>query len=197
MTDSPSNAESNDLDIIREAIREAESFLESQLTTGLSADQRATSFASVVAAGAAVIGGGGITLILANSELVALGWVAITMSGGLLISMILAALAARPVQFCLPGMHPAHWVADMDAQKPLATSLREMMENYGRDLNHNQKVLKANGRLMWSSIVAACGSLCVGGLVAIGMLIVGVCWTSGLVIRGAMPIPVQPRDVRR
>lgn len=158
-------------EIIQEIIRQAELFQQAQLTTALAADQRATGFASLIAAGATVLVAGGAATILAADGYDALGWVALAMAGGLLVSMSLAIWAARPVQIYLPGASPEVWIGDISASKTQQQSLTEMAGNYRDEIRYNQELLAANGRVIARAYWIAWGTLVSGAIAAIGLLV--------------------------
>lgn len=171
MASSPQTVlEKADIDTLKEINREAEALLSAQLSTALAADGRAMSFASVLGAGATVIGGGGVVLVIGEGPST-LGWIALCMTVGLLAGMFLAMYSARPVRFSLPGMNPRLWTDDITEGKSLGLSLAELATNYSEELDHNNAVMKTNGHVMSGAIWTTWGTLAVGVIVGVGVLI--------------------------
>lgn len=139
----------------REIVREAEIYLQGQLTLATSADQRASVMASVfTAAGAAIVAG----LITLFSSKTATDFGPVFAGGVVAATLFLAGAglcvwATLPVAFDLPGNQPEAWEEDVKAGKPLDDSLAEQAEHYQGKIEDNRKALKRNaGRFRWGAI---------------------------------------------
>lgn len=157
---------------LQEILREAESYLNAQLTAGIAADQRAVAFAGMVAAGAVVLASGGVTVLLGTTAPPALGWLGITASLVLLFAAFMAILAAMPGQFWYAGNTPSEWVSDVLDEKPLAASLAEMAEYYSDQISSNKSILDRNGKQMRAAVWIAWGGLVGGAILMILVLLV-------------------------
>lgn len=103
-----------DESLLREILREAERFLQSQLQAALASDHRALTFAGILAAAIALIVGACATLASVGQ----IKWLALTVAP--MVSCFLAALhyaakAAEPCRFEYVGNDPAEWVVDIEA----------------------------------------------------------------------------------
>ena len=85
-----------DEDMLQKFIRAAELFLGSQLTAGVAAGQRAVTFASVLAATAAVQIGVHVAAATSGHPQPCFGWVAIPVAVCLLVTTGMAILCCRP-----------------------------------------------------------------------------------------------------
>jgi hypothetical protein len=158
-----------DEDTVAEVLREAESYLSAQLTSGIAADQRAMSFISLLAASAAAIAAGGGALLIADSPAFAnqiIGWTLLGTAAGLLVAMWYAIRSAMPAEFEFVGNTPAGWLADVRAKQPLKKSLAQQLEHYAGMIEANDETLKSNARQMRNSVWWTWGSLATGGIIA-------------------------------
>lgn len=162
----PQNFAVADREMLEEIIRQAESYLQAQLTAGIAADQRAMSFFGTTAAAAALIITGGVTLILQGNVHTPLGWAAIATAFGLLISIALASLTAKPVSFCYPGNSPGEWVADILSAKGYNYALAETAAHYDDFIHENKITLDRNATMMAVAIWTAWLSLLFGSVFA-------------------------------
>lgn len=151
---------------LHEIIRLAESHLNAQLTTALAADQRAMSFASVVAAGAVVVASGAIAVLESETQLHHVSWVGFLVTAGLLTSMYLAISSARPSRFWFTGSSPSDWINDIQQGKPLHQSLAEQADHYAGMIDEIDEIMRVNGKRMIWSIWTCWTSLVIGGLLA-------------------------------
>lgn len=149
---------------LQEIIREAESFLANQLTSGIAADQRALAFGGALAAGAIVVFGAGASVLLGDKIPHQIGWMAIVVSGLLLFSVYKAVKSAMPSEFYFVGNSPREWVEDVKNKKPLKESLAEQAQHYAENIEANSQILGANVKQMRDAIWLAWGSLIVGAL---------------------------------
>ena len=160
-------------DTLGEIVREAESCLNAQLTAAIAADQRALSFAGLLAVAAVLTAGAGGSLLIGEPVNALLGWVAISVTGALLIAMLCAIWSARPVTFQFPGNDPAGWIDDIGGGKSLHDSMAEMAAHYSGMLEGNRKSMKVNGLLMMASFIVAWGGLVLGAIAAVIILATG------------------------
>jgi hypothetical protein len=137
-----------DLDTVREIIREAEGYLQSQLSLALAADQRASTMASLfTAAGAAIVAG---LIGLAASEhhdgqapLYVGGIVA---TGLFIVAASLCIWSTWPVSFAVPGNEPESWYEDIGGPREFKLLLGEQAENYQKKIARNNETLRLNAR---------------------------------------------------
>ena len=153
--------------MLQEIIREAELFLESQLTAGVAADQRAVTFASVLAATAAVLIGGYVAAATSGHPLPGLGWVAIPVAAFLLISTAIATLSCRPTDWRYPGNNPRFWREDATSGTSLHDAMADQAELYAKAIIENRDTLNKNSTLMKWAFRWAGAALVIGCVVAL------------------------------
>jgi hypothetical protein len=161
---------------LQEILREAESYLNAQLTAAIAADQRAIAFASLLGAAAVVIAGGGGALLLSERPNPALGWTCMAIVGTFLVAMAFANLAAMPSKFWFAGNSPAGWLEDVRAQRPLRASLAEQLVHYADMIADNDKLMRRNGTQMKVAVWIAWSGLAIGGMAAIILF----AWNDGI-----------------
>lgn len=126
-----------DPEVLKEIVREAESFLAAQLTAGLASDQRAINTAVCLAAILAAIVGGTATLISVGTSLgwhlLGIVWLAVC----LIFALIHAVRAARPTTFSYSGNNPANWVPDIREKRSLQESLAGQAAIYAQGIRSN------------------------------------------------------------
>lgn len=160
-----------DKETLHEIIREAESYLSSQLTAGIAADQRAIAFAGLLSAAAVVLVSGALTVLLGTTAHSALGWIGLACAIGLLVAVFLANMTAMPADFWYPGNSPAQWVNDIREKKVFLTCLAEQAQHYAEQIDDNKKLLDRNGKGMQRAVWLAWGVLMLGAaLSAISVL---------------------------
>jgi hypothetical protein len=140
---------------LREIVREAESYLDAQLKSGLEADKRAMTLAAILAAVISFMVGGTASMIAAEVPI----WPQISgvfILVGFLIAALFAAIhAARPTPFGYVGNDPKFWVADVANKKPLKVSLAEQASFYSRDISANADCLDENHRCVRRALTLA------------------------------------------
>lgn len=151
-----------DKETLHEIIREAESFLADQLSSGLAADQRALAFAGALAAGAIVVFGAGASILLGNSIPHLIGWMGISVSVVLILSVYRAVKSSMPSEFYFTGNAPSEWIGDVVKKKPLTESLAEQAQHYDENIKKNGKILRENAKQMAGAIWLAWGGLLIG-----------------------------------
>jgi hypothetical protein len=123
---------SADKDTLVEVVRQAESFLTAQLQSGIAADQRAITFASVIAAVIAILLGGYVTAAYSDHGAGSLGWIVLPAGFGLLASACIAAFTSRPTDWCYAGSNPRHWRDDVVAKKAHNIAVAEQAQLYAK-----------------------------------------------------------------
>ena|SRR5579864_6114967 len=136
-------------EMIEEVAREAEAFLQAQLSVATSADQRAVVTASVhTAAGTALIAG---LLAVASSDhavdFSAMYWGGAVAALMLLGSGALCVAAAMPVGFYLPGAQPESWRSDIESGRDYLPALSEQAGNFQDRIASNSETMKRNARM--------------------------------------------------
>jgi hypothetical protein len=131
-----------------EIVRQAESRLAAQLTVGVAADQRAMTLAGILAALAAALVAFGAEKGISASIAIMIGF--------LLISVLLALIAAQPVAWATVGNSPANWIEDIaEAKDDLVSAKAAMADYYAEMIASNDAVLASNGNLMRGALIAA------------------------------------------
>jgi len=136
----------------REILAQGEKFMQSQLQAALAADSRATSMAGLY-----------ITLSLATTAAGAGYWdkagnisallACIAAGGSLMAAAILAAWAARPIDFYFPGNQPHQWFPGK--MNDIVTMIGGEAENYDERIAYNDERLGENQRAIRRSFMLA------------------------------------------
>jgi hypothetical protein len=142
--------------LVQEIIREAEAYLQAQLSLAIAADQRSSVMASLFAAGAAAIAAGLMTLAATDH---AQAYLAIFI-GGIAASALLVGgaalciLAARPTNFAVPGNMPECWYDDVGKPSEFKLLLGQQAEIYQSQITENNATLSANAtRFTWGALI--------------------------------------------
>jgi len=127
--------------LTEEIIRQAECYLDCQMITAIAADQRATSFAAVMAGAIALLSGGAGAVLSATDEsaLMFLGFVPCVILFA--FAMLRAFAAAEPCDFEYRGNDPKGWVNDIKLGKTRALSLAEQAAHFSVSIAKNSKVM--------------------------------------------------------
>ena len=134
-----------DEQMIREIVRQAESFLSAQLQSGLAADLRSMTMAAILAAVLSFLVGGTASLIAAEIDL---GLHLITISELVLVfgvALIFAILAASPTKFDYAGSNPKHWVSDIENRHSFVRAMAGQAAQYADGISDNSRILR-NGQ---------------------------------------------------
>lgn len=152
--------------ILKEIIRNAESFLSAQLTSSLAANQRAMTFTGLLAGAALLImgaAGSALTKTPIDFYLSAIGF---SVGAGLLAAMVLAIKAAKPTRFWYVGNTPAGWVQDVEAGKTLQQSLAEQCSHYASMISDNDECMAKADKHLLLAMRISWASLAGGGALA-------------------------------
>lgn len=148
--------------IVEKVIADAESFLHSQLTSGIAADQRAFVYSGFLSAAVAALVAGAASLLQATEP----DWqlIALALSEGfiLLVALFLAILSARPVTFWYAGNEPSNWAEDVKNCRPYHECLMELAPILEERIVKNHVTLKKNSRLMHFALWIAFGGILLG-----------------------------------
>ena len=151
-----------DVETLREMMREAEAYLNAQLTAAIGADQRAYTFAGFGSAAAVVLVGAAYGIASARSPDIPMAILATVVAGFLIAGAMLAIHSARSVDFEYSGNQPGHWVEDVEERKSLQRSLAEQCEHYDLMIGKNTKTISDNSRVFQRSTYIAQIGLGVG-----------------------------------
>lgn len=137
---------------------QAEKHLTAQLTSALASDQRATTFASILASiSAAVLAGCAALWETLEGASLAAGF---TVSISLLVAAIFGAWAARPIDFFMPGARPEQFAECRE--QPLAQVLGQLSEIYQHDIDENEEFMAGNQKALRLGLVFALSSPILG-----------------------------------
>ena len=89
--------------------------------------------------------------------------IAVRTAAGLVLAMIVAFIAARPVDWYYPGSPPGLWIADIDNGVPVADQLRQYAAQLDTRITKNENTMKLGGRWLRASAIIAVTSLLSGG----------------------------------
>lgn len=137
--------------MIREILSQGEMFLQAQLKCALAADQRATTFTSVIVTLSAAVLAGGIALWgkVPNDAVIAM----LVMSASLLLAAFFAAWACRPIAFFYPGSRPDQWYDNRLDDLP--GMLGGAVENVQLSIDENDKFIDGNEDAFRASLALA------------------------------------------
>ena len=153
-----------DENILREIIREAESYLSAQLQSAIAADQRALSVAGVLGTVTIGLAGAGTALLIRVEPITVLGWLALVLSLLLVLSMFLALLAAMPASFEYGGNAPGQWAEDVKKHQPIKDSLAEMADHYDKMIAKNDRQMRLNNTKLALAVWLSGGSVAAGAV---------------------------------
>ena len=156
-----------DLDMLKEILREAESYLGAQLTVGLASNQRAMTFATTLSAATAVIGSAAGALLLRSPPHLALGAVCVIVAFGFLSAVWNSMKAAAPIAFAYVGNVPAGWVRDVEGGVTLVQSLAEQCAFYDEKIGENRARLERSNTQLELAMQVVFRTMIVGGAVAL------------------------------
>ena len=131
----------SELKILREIIRQAESYLDSQLRTALASDQRATAFVTALSSAITVLMGATATLVISGSKYQVLSLPLVPLIVYLFSALWFATQTCKPDKFEYCGNSPDNWLEDVEANKPIERCLAEQAVHYAEMISSNDKVL--------------------------------------------------------
>jgi hypothetical protein len=158
-----------DPEMLKEILREAESYLGAQLTSALAANQRAMTFTTVISAAAAVIGGAAGSLLLSGTGRGALGMVCAAVACGFLFAVWMAMGAAAPSAFGFVGNIPSQWVDDIEGSVPLQVSLAQQCAHYDDNITKNIERMEIGNKKLMLAIKVVFWTMVGGGIAAIAI----------------------------
>ncbi|MCB1472187.1 MAG: hypothetical protein H6878_10165 [Rhodobiaceae bacterium] len=151
---------------IVEIVRLGEKFLDSQLTSGIAADQRATTFASILTLATATLIGGYITIEARGYASIKISLFVSVVCIFFMISIILSIAASRSTKWGYAGNNPSKWRNDVKDNKTMKRALSEQLELYSQCIYMNNCILSTNSRLMMISYISSLIGVLSGGVVA-------------------------------
>jgi hypothetical protein len=135
-----------DCSMIKEILREAESFLGAQLQAGLAADARAMTLAGFMAAIISILITGTGLLVAANIKIgphvIATAVLIIFLIGALFSTV----QAARPTEWNYTGNNPRFWISDIEKGRTLKDALAGQAALYAAGISKNADILDENQR---------------------------------------------------
>lgn len=134
-----------DLDKAQEILALGQAHLQAQLETALAADARATAMASLYVTLSLAALAGGLAYWQSANSTPAL-WAGLASGGLLLIAAVLAARAAQPINFYLPGTPPGTWLSHIN--DPLVELIGGQAEIDHEDIRKNDRVLDQGAKLV-------------------------------------------------
>jgi len=154
-------------DLQKEALREGDLRLASQLAIATSADQRALTWGGFLIAAATASLGGGIALLTKTSPDITLSALALVFAAAILRAAWLAISTVVPASFALPGNHPASWLPNEwecngTDERKIAQARAEQADHLDVCINENREYAEMNGRIMRHSFRWALWTLVVG-----------------------------------
>lgn len=156
--------QSADEAMLREILREAEVYLDAQLTAAIAADQRAYAFSGMIAAASVLLVGASYALIEAATPSPLLAWCSALIAVALFVAAWMAVISARSTDFEFAGNQPCQWANDIEAGQTLHESLAEQCEHYDSMATTNRNIMDANSKLFNAAVNIALGAVGVGGL---------------------------------
>jgi len=168
-----------DPEMLKEILREAESYLGAQLTAALAGNQRAMTFSTGTAAATAVVGGAAGSLLLASKPHLELGVVCILIAFGFLVVIWNAMRAAAPITFGYVGSMPSVWSEDIEENSSLTISMAQQCAHYNKKITENRERLeRSNAQLehaMWLMLrIMVAGGLAASVVVALELRRMGI-----------------------
>ncbi|MBZ9678235.1 hypothetical protein [Mesorhizobium sp. ES1-1] len=156
---------------LKEILRQAEAYLDAQLSSAIAADQRAYTFAGLASAAAVVLIGGAYSLATMKPPTASMALVASAVAAVLIGAAWWAVDSARSVDFGFPGSQPENWVEDVSGKKRWETSLAEQCHHYDDLIVKNRATMELNSLLFNRATEAALKGLFLGGVAFVGWLL--------------------------
>lgn len=140
-----------DIEMARQILAQGEAALQAQLQLAIASDQRATTAASIFVSMATAVAAAFIAFWDNTQDSSAL-WGGLTGAAFLLVGGALAAFAARPTDFFIPGNHPRQWYEGRNSV--LATMVGGEAEDVQRRIEANDTLMFANQRWLKAGFAA-------------------------------------------
>ncbi len=144
------------IELQREAIREGELRLKSQLEIATAADRRAQTWTGLLITAATAALGAGLALVTKAEPEFLLAFIALAFACGMLRAAHISNTTTEPEEFCLPGNTPSHWLPSQWACKgnekeKVARALIEQAEALADSIDSNASRAKIRGQKMKAS----------------------------------------------
>jgi len=139
--------ESASVEMLAEIIREAESRMSAQQAAASAADQRALTFAGLLAAGATAF----ISQLSPHHN--AAFWINVVVTVLLISAALLALCSARPTPWGFVGSEPGQWIDDIVERRPMHIVFAEQASHYDGAIRRNDRHMKLAGNTMKTSMV--------------------------------------------
>lgn len=145
MEGAPENWKDVDLDVIKAIFEQGEKHLESQLQTGMAADQRATTVATIFIGVTTAVVGATITYwsTAHNFPILLAG---LSTAIVMLVGTLFILWSSRPIDFYFPGNQPVEWWPAV--RSDIKVLIGGETENYQEKINDNALVLERNAKWM-------------------------------------------------
>ena len=151
--------------VVDEIIREAEIFIGEQFKAALAADSRALTLASVLGAAATLATGNLISISGSQPHIWPYAFGVVIIILALVLALINAVSAAKPISFEYNGNSPDQWLSDIVERKSLAEARAGQAFAYAVGIRTNKISLETNQRRITRAMTIAL----VGVIVGIGV----------------------------
>lgn len=135
----------------REILTQGQMLLQAQFQSALASDQRATTFASILASVATAVAAG--TIALWDHLQKDAFWAGMTMAAMLMLATIFGAWAARPIDFFMPGTRPEAWYDDR--KENFVGMIGGAAERCQEDIDANETFMAGNQMALRIGFVVA------------------------------------------
>lgn len=156
-----------DSETMDEIIRQAEDYLDAQLTTALASDQRALIYSSIVGAALAILMMAVASVAASSQQTDGFFLVVVPMTVCFLISLTFSAVAFRPVEFRTVGNNPRQWIEDIRTGQSLHISKTETIALYLRAIEENAETMRNGARALSTALRWGAGGLTAGVIFAV------------------------------
>lgn len=160
-------------EMAREALRQAELFLQSQLDAAIAADQRATQFAGFCITVTIAAIGGALALTLTENTPWPLVCAGLAIGAIMALATFFCVYAARPSAFFFPGNQPESWIEEEVLMSPESEVLIGQAEHCGSNILFNEAVIDESHNYLKHAMFLAAFSPVVAAII---WLAVTVAW---------------------
>ncbi|RUW87810.1 hypothetical protein [Mesorhizobium sp. M7A.F.Ca.US.010.02.1.1] len=150
--------------MLQEILREAEAYLDAQLTSAIAADERAYSFAGTVGAVSVLLIGASYSLATSAAPSSLLSLTSLFAAAALFVAAWMAVMSASSINFEFSGNQPGHWGADVERGIEMRDALAEQCDHYESMITANSTAMGKNASVFNSAVNIALATLGVGGL---------------------------------